>query len=78
MESRVLQELKDEAEDLGHKPGTPTFDKVLCKLKVIRCREMQSVSECPHCKAFESCGLINEYYMDIRYPNRRFEGSKNK
>lgn len=76
MESRVLQSLMDEAEDLGFKPGTPSYEKALCRLKVTRCKQMQGVSECPACVAHDSCTLVQEFYMDIRYPERRGKDPK--
>lgn len=69
--TKILTKLQDEAEDLGHTPGTPEFEKALCALKVSRCKEMQGVSECSDCKAYEHCGLVREYMLDIRFPQRR-------
>ena len=72
--TKVLTTLNDEAEDLGHKPGTPEYDKALIALKVGRCKEMHGVHECSDCPAHDHCELRREYMLDLKFPNRRNPG----
>lgn len=69
--NNILDEITENTEDLGYKPGTPEFDKALCAAKVVRCQELQGVGICSDCRVFDYCDLIREHLLDIKFPSRR-------
>jgi hypothetical protein len=66
----ILYELGEQVEDLGHKPGTPAYNRELRKLKVFKCQDLKGLNECAACRVNESCELSREYRMDLRFPDR--------
>lgn len=67
---KIVDQLADQAEDLGYKVGSIEYEKELRKLKVFKCQDIRGFSECRPCVAFHSCNLLREYKMDIYYPDR--------
>jgi hypothetical protein len=57
----ILQRLRSQAEDEGFEAGTPKYEFRLLELRVERCRELQEVTLCSECKAFESCNFGKDY-----------------
>ena len=57
----VLTKLREQAEDEGYEPGTPRYEYRYLELRVERCREMQDVTLCTDCKAFDACQISKDY-----------------
>lgn len=67
---KIVDQLKDQAEDLGYKVGSVEYEKELRKLKVFKCQDIRGFNECRPCVVFHSCELLREYKMDLYYPDR--------
>ena len=66
MKVRLLQQLEDELEALGARPGTFAYDKMYRARKVELCKELQRVPSCNECRAFDHCTLVKQYLVDLR------------
>jgi hypothetical protein len=57
----TLQKLREQAEDEGYEPGTPKYEYRYLELRVERCRELQEVTLCTDCRAFDACQIGKDY-----------------
>jgi hypothetical protein len=63
----VLVRLRYQVEDEGYEEGTPAFEQRLLALRVGKCQEMQNVTTCQECRAFDSCEMAHEYLRQKKY-----------
>lgn len=61
MDSKILNRLLDAVEAEGLEAGTPAYDRRLLALRVEKCVELQVVTECGECKAFENCEYAKSF-----------------
>ena len=57
----ILDQLQARVDNEGHEPGTPPYERRLLLLRVEKCVELQGVSSCSECKAYEHCPYAREY-----------------
>jgi hypothetical protein len=65
---RIVDQLKEDVEDLGYAPGTEQYTRELRKLQVYKCQDIRGLNECRPCVAYFDCELVRLYKLDIRYP----------
>lgn len=62
-----IDDLKDELEAAGYRPGTGPFEAELRKRRVELCMYDKNVASCSECPAFDSCELIKSHLRDLRF-----------
>lgn len=67
MRPDILTKLRFQVEDEGFVAGTPQYEFRLLTLKVEKCMEMQSVSQCSECRAFLGCELTKDHQRWAKY-----------
>lgn len=68
--SATLEELEEEVELEGLSPGTPEFERALLTKRVLRCQDMQGVSDCQNCRAFHDCDWGHRYLIQLKYKGK--------
>jgi len=62
--SPLKDELSYEAELLGTTLGTPPHERMVRKLQVQKCQELNNVSFCSSCSNYYDCTLVKQHLRD--------------
>lgn len=61
MRNRILDDMRDQLEIEGMEIGTPAYEARFVAIRVDKCKQMQGVSRCLDCQAYDGCSLIKQH-----------------
>lgn len=63
-------DIEDQVTLEGYEPGTEAYERVFLERRVKKCQELQNVTECQNCPAFDRCDMAHQYLIQLRYRGR--------